>query len=394
MDDIQKIALAVLGVLLFAALLLWLQPWNIVASMLSSSSPQAIPSANPSSLPSATASPSPVAQQASPSPSALPFAGDANQSARPSVVPVDFKPIFLNYSLKGIGKHAAAQLWISNSTTCGTDCTAFCSPLTAFTGVARLESPSGANEWKKITIYPKDGFIAWSFPFSQQLLNQNAQSSFSDVDFALTLNSAFAQAGRNFNIDYSSSAFPVSISNVWLFGTHYASLQVRFVGASAAYSIPCMEYLLEAAGAQDNLTVCVASPKDYGLPYVVHLYGFGGLEASLLSNSNSLPDVLFASQCIEGLRCSKIAPIASAGCDSDGTMMPALDSSKCISSYTCSLERTLVVSELEQLQLSGCGSAAKFADAVSACRAKPDYAFYPVRDAKGCIVDITCSLIG
>jgi hypothetical protein len=225
-----------------------------------------------------------------------------------------------------------------------------CNARPAFVGLGKFTGSQMQGEsYFKDTVYLDNGEPATSDGMQRSDLafdtaKTNARNS---MDVAFTLNTLFANAGKNFLTDAVwNSSDPVILRNATLFGGSPADVAVTRKGASDTGVVPCTLFTISPKGSPTSIDACVARVEGSNLVYVVYFQpedlAFQDMMPTwgLTAKTNSTAGITRTLQCLEPIYCPFIQMPSGderTACEADGQhlMKEFRDEHDCTVSYSC-----------------------------------------------------------
>lgn len=313
-----------------------------------------------------------------------------------------FEPLKLAYELKnfgptGPGGKSNMTIWLEDKRRCA--------GREVYVGVMKM-SGGGQNSspaWSKITVYADNGETAVSrFENEDKLAFDDIQPEYNQLDVALTMNSIFAYAGKNFNSpDVWMSTAPIILKNVdsGMSMTDYSVIRQE---EQATGVLPCQKFKTVAKGTNTEGTFnsCVAREVNkIKLPFVVSFAfgdpGQGGPSWQLKNYSKEKSGVAFTPQCMEPVKCSYVKEPVQAersACASKGGQIEQQRTEKgCVTGYKCFTQEEIVNEGIARMQRPGCPINQDVKNKLLGCRKNNQPNFDVTKyDEGGCALSVSC----
>lgn len=282
------------------------------------------------------------------------------------IVKEAFEPLKLAYELKNYGPTGPSgkldiTIYLEDKQQCA--------GREAYIGVMKIGNEVSQNfpvQWSKITIFADNGEIAVSRPENEdKLAFDDMKSEYDQFNIALTLNSFFAYAGKNFNSpDVWSSTSPILLKNVDS-GMSITDYSVIRQEEQTTGVLPCQKFKVVAKGTNMEGTANVCAAKEINkvkLPFVVSfVFGDSGKNSpswQLVNFAKEKSGVAFAPQCMEPVKCSYLKePDQSerSACSAKGGQLDQQRTEQgCITGYKCMMPEDIIKDNLSRMQRPGC----------------------------------------
>jgi hypothetical protein len=325
-------------------------------------------------------------------------AADNNTQVAPEPVKQTFEPLKLVYLVKNAGGpqgDITVAFYLEDETECtGRD---------AYVGIMKVTGAqfNGAMH-SKITIYADTGEMASSSTVGreEELAFDNSVSVYSDFSIPLTMNTIFAEGGKNFNSpEYANLTSLVLLRNVEN-GYSLTNYSIAMQGNDASGVLPCRKYKLIAKGTNVDgyYTACAVTGIGKIMEPFIVSYTFEnnqGPNWKLMNYSNEKSGIMFLPQCLDVVKCKYVPQLpqsAQTECRAkSGQIESTRDTNGCLIEYRCLTQEDLVDQSIMRTQRPDCminpAVKAKLLD----CRKNNMQNFDVTQyDDNGCSVDVMC----
>lgn len=324
-----------------------------------------------------------------------------NPTEKPVVKEV-FKPLKLVYELKNFGPTGPSgklsmTIWVEGKE--------MCAGREAYIGLIKMDrgEQNAVSEFSKITIFSDNGEVAISkFGNEDKLAFDDMQAEYNQLNVYLTLNSVFANAGKNFNSpEVWSATSPILLKNVDS-GMSLSDYSIIRQEEQTIGVLPCQKFKIVAKGTnmEGVINACIAKEvNNVKLPFVVSFaYGNssqGGPSWLLKSYSEEKSGIISVPQCLEPVKCTYVKEPAQAERSScaakDGQLEQQRTAKGCVAEYKCFTQEDIVVEAMSRMQNPNCLVNQEVKNKMIACRKsnKPNYDISNY-DGNGCALDVVC----